>query len=693
MTLKYYPKELSWLDFNARVLQEAQDESNPLIERVRFLGIFSSNQDEFFRVKFANLKRQTLLFKAQEDVDRQNENNKLIKQIKKRVLQFNDEFTETYAQIRTQLEKHQIVFVNEEELSSEHQIWLEKYFSEKVLRYIQPLIVSNLIDFPQCIEDHLTYLFVEMQHEDSIQYAAIEVPTTETNRFVLLPKDSKDDVQRIILLDDVICFSLASIFNGLFEFDSISAYSFKITRDAEYYLSEDDLDDSLLIKMSKSLKQRLHAEPVRVVIDETMPNKMVKKLTKLFGFTQYDSALPGGKYRNFKDFIGFPKIGGKQLHNPKVKALDNQLFCKYTTVFEAISAQDLLLYYPYHKFHHFKEFIRQASFDPRVTSIKLNIYRIAKKSQIIGSLFDAVRNGKKVVVNVELKARFDETNNIEWAKRMTNAGIKVMFGISALKVHSKLCLINREEDGKIVKYAQIATGNFNEDTAKIYTDFAFFTKNKDIAEEVDNVFNFIEYSYKPFEFNHLLISPINQRAKLNELIDNEIAHAKAGNPAKMNIKINNLVDKQLIEKLYYCSEVGVKVNLLIRGMCTLIPGVKGLSENIKVTSILDRFLEHARVMIFHNNGHEKVYISSADWMTRNIEDRVEVGVPIYCPELQKLIKKIFDFQLNDSKKARIIDNLHDNRYVLSEKDKPIRSQADIYFYLREFEKTRAEGNE
>lgn len=684
----FYPKELSWLDFNARVLQEAKDKSCPLIERVRFLGIFSSNQDEFFRVKFANLKRHTLLQKALLNTSEHERSNDLINVIQQRVLQFNNEFTKIYQQLEVELEQHNIKFVNDRELNCEQKIWLENYFTEKVLRYIQPIIISKLIEFTQCIEDHITYLFVEMHHQGSIQYAVIEVPTADSNRFVLLPRESKDDIQHIILLDDVICFSLETIFKGFFSFDSISAYSFKITRDADYFLSDEDLDDSLLLKMSKSLKQRIHSDPVRVVVDESMPAKMEKKLTKLLGFTQYDTTLPGSRYRNFKDFIGFPKIGSKQLHHPKVKALDNQLFMKHLTVFDAISKQDLLLYYPYHKFHHFKEFIRQASFDPNVTSIKLNIYRIAKRSQIIGSLIDAVRNGKKVVVNVELKARFDETNNIEWAKRMTDAGIVVMFGIRSLKVHSKLCLINRMEQGEIVKYAQIATGNFNEDTAKIYTDYAFFTKNQEIADEVDNVFNFIEYSYKPFQFNHLLISPINQRQRLNALIDNEITNAKAGKPASMQIKVNNLVDKQLIEKLYECSKAGVKVTMLIRGMCSLVAGVKGLSENIVVISIIDRFLEHARVMIFNNNGDNKVYLSSADWMTRNIEDRVEVGVPIYCAELKKQIIDIFSIQLNDSKKARIIDAMHDNRYVTNDENEPYRSQAEIYNYLKELEKSR-----
>ena len=682
----YYSKELSWLSFNERVLQEAQDSRNPLIERIRFLGIFSANQDEFFRVKVSNIKRQALLKKAQGDLDALNEYQALILEIQKKIFVFNEAFIETYQQILIDLTQHNIEIVNPDDLSEYHQQWVKKYFKDKVLRYTQPLIVSKLIDFPKCIEDHLIYLFVEMQNSEHRQYAAIEVPSTETDRFVLLPKEKDTKIQKIIILDDIICFSLDNIFDGLFQFDQIQAYSFKMTRDAQYYLSEQDLDDSMLLKMSKSIKQRLHAEPVRVVTDGEMPSRMEKKLKKLLGFTQYDSTLPGGRYRNFKDFIKFPSLGKKQLQYPKWPALECKHFSQFKTVFEAISKQEILLHYPYHKFHHFKEFIRQASFDPRVTSIKLNIYRVAKKSQIIGSLLDAVRNGKKVTVNVELQARFDETNNIEWAKKMTDAGIKVLFGIRSLKVHSKLCLINRQEKGDIVKYGLISTGNFNEETAKIYTDFAFFTKDKNITEEIDNVFKFIEHSYKPFTFNHLLISPINHRKRITKLINNEITIAKQGKHAAIQIKINNLVDHRLIDKLYEASNAGVKIDLLVRGMCSLCTGINGVSENIRVISIVDRYLEHSRVMIFNNEGDHKVYISSADWMYRNIEDRVEVSVPITSPELKEQIIKMLSLQLNDNVKARYIDNQQQNTYVDKNENEPIHSQYEIYKYLKQLEK-------
>ena len=712
---QYFSRDLSWLAFNKRVLQEAQDQSVPLIERLRFLGIFSNNQDEFFRVKFADLKRNALIKKAEGNLQAHDMYQQLINEIHEQVSSFNSEFNSTYEQILRELSKQGIDIVTHESLSDEHQQWLKTYFKDKVLRYIQPLIISNRMDLASCIDDHLIYLFIELQNNDKHQYAALEVPCVDSERFVLLPK-SADQNQKIILLDDIIMFSLDSIFKGLFEFDAINAYSFKVTRDAEYIMSEQDIDDSILVKMSKGIKQRLHAEPVRVVCDQNISIRVEKKLKKLLGLTSFDQTSAGNRYRNFKDFIGFPNVGKASLRYKEWPALNCNDFSQYNTVFEAISEKDILLHYPYHKFHDFKEFVRQASFDPKVTSIKLNIYRVAERSQIIGSLLDAVKNGKKVTVNIELKARFDESNNIEWAKIMTDAGIKVLFGIPSLKVHSKLCLINRQEQGKIVKYALISTGNFNEDTAKFYTDYAYFSKKQQIAEEVDNVFKFIEHSYKQYKFNHLLISPINQRKKINELIKAEIHNAQANLPARITLKLNNLVDKDLIDKLYKANNAGVKIDLIIRGMCSLVPNLGGLSENIRVISIIDRYLEHSRVMVFHANGANITYISSADWMTRNIEDRVEVSVPIYEESLKQQILDTLALQLNDNCKARIIDQEQKNDYVNAQKQYrtmtaktqikadskagdnkskdccPHQSQFEIYQYIKKREQ-RCDGDD
>ncbi|MDN3652225.1 polyphosphate kinase 1 [Thalassotalea ponticola] len=684
----YFSRHLSWLAFNARVLQEAQDSRNPSIERLRFLGIFSNNQDEFFRVKVSDIKRNALLQKAAGNELAVEQYQRLLQQIEQQVLAFNTLFNQAYNDICHDLKQQGLEIIDHSMLSDFHRQWLKQYFDAQVLPYIQPLIVSKNIDFQHVIEDHITYLFVEIQCQEQRQYAAIDVPIKDSERFVLLPQEKDSKRQKIILLDDVICYALPRIFSGLFEFDKLQAYSFKITRDAEYYLSEDDIDDSILVKMSKGIKQRLHTEPVRVVRDQDMPLRMEKKLKKLLGFTNYDTTLPGSRYRNFRDFISFPNFNKPELCYQPWQPMICGDFTRFTTVFEAISDKDILLHYPYHSFNHFTEFVRQASYDPRVTSIKLNIYRVAAKSQVIGSLLDAVRNGKKVTVNVELRARFDESNNIEWSKRMTDAGIKVLFGIPSLKVHSKLCLVNRQENGEIVKYAQISTGNFNEDTAKIYTDFAYFTKKQQIAEEVNNVFRFIEHSYKQFNFDHLLLSPINQREQLERLIQNEIINAKASIPASITLKLNNLVDQRLIDKLYLASAAGVTVRLLIRGMCSLIADHPKAGNNITVISVVDRYLEHSRVMIFYANGANKVFLSSADWMTRNIEDRVEVSVPIYEDDLKQQIIDMVEFGFNDNCKARIINASQTNDYVTQDGDKARSSQQQTYLYLKALEQTK-----
>ena len=474
------------------------------------------------------------------------------------------------------------------------------------------------------------------------------------------------------------------MFSNFFSFNEIQGHSIKLTRDAEYNL-DDELEEGILDKMSKGLKQRIYAEPVRLVYDQVMPESMLKVMKKRLGVTHHDALIPGGRYRNFRDFIGFPNIGRQYLENKSLPVLQSSSFNTHASVFDAITQQDILLYYPYHTFNHLLEYVRQAAFDPKVTQIKVNIYRVASKSRLISSLINAAKNGKKVTVMVELKARFDEENNIKWAKVLSAAGIKVIFGIPALKVHSKLCIIHRREKGQIVKYAHIGTGNFHEKTAKIYTDFSLFTKHSGICDESDSVFKFIENSYKPFVFEHLMISPVNARTVLNELILQEVTNVENGKSGKISIKVNNLVDKELIDNLYFAARKGVKIKIIVRGMCSLVPGIANFSDNIRVISIVDRFLEHPRVMIFGTKGEEKVYISSADWMTRNLDHRVEVGVPIYDEKLKQLIIDIIDLQFKDRTKARIIDSEQKNLYVKRGNRKKIRSQIAIHDLLKKWE--------
>ncbi len=679
----WLPKELSWLSFNERVLQEAMDHTVPVVERMRFLGIYSSNLDEFFKVKIAALKRQVV-------IDEDNKDDSGAKDVLKKALnkvkELNDVFDSTYSAILDELATHNIYLRDENEITEEQKKWVLSYFKANVLKHISPVILNDTINLVSFLKDKYTYLLVRMTHKNhkNSVYGLIEIPTDKVPRFIQIPVvgDKKEKV--LIILDNVIRIGLDLIFKSFFDYDQISAFSVKMNRDAEYDLTS-QMDRSFVENMSQSLKQRLIAMPVRFAYDKKMPKEMVKFIVNKLSMQDFDSVMQGGRYHNFKDFISFPNIGREYLENSKLPELNSSAFDAADNAFEAISKNDILLYYPYHSFRYFTEMLRQASYDPAVTAIKINIYRVASKSRVISSLIDAANNGKHVTVVVELKARFDEENNIKWASRLTEAGVKVLFGMASLKIHSKLCLVTRMENGTLKRYAHIGTGNFNEKTAKIYTDFALFTKKEELTKEVENVFNFIEYPYIKPNFKQLLVSPINARRKINDMIDNEINNAKGGFTGRILLKINNLVDKDLIKKLYEASKAGVNIDMIVRGMCSLRPGIKGLSENIHVISIVDRFLEHPRVMYFYNNGNPKMFISSADWMTRNLDYRIEVGTPILSPELKERIFDILNIQFQDTMKARIIDSDSKNEYVKRGKKKKIRSQIAIYDYLSKVE--------
>ncbi|MDO5352414.1 MAG: polyphosphate kinase 1 [Succinatimonas sp.] len=678
----FVPKELSWLSFNGRVLQEAADPSVPLIERVRFLGIYSNNQDEFFKVRVAELKRQVII----NNVNGKNEDTvNLLRQVQKEAAKYQMTLNTIFLSLKEELAQHKIFLRNAEEITETQKKWVLRYFKRHVLKHINPVIIDEETDLVAFLKDQYTYLFVKMTGKEQNHYSLIEIPSDQIPRFIRMPVE--DDSVTLMWLDDVIRLGLDMIFKGLFDYDSIETYSIKMNRDAEYDLSE-SVDKSVLENMSESLKQRLNAMPVRFSYDAQMPKSIVEFMAKELRMSSIDSLMPGNRYHNFKDFLSFPSIGDDSMENPVLSEILSSQFERAQTPFEAISKRDVFLYYPYYCFDYFTEFLRQASYDPSVTSIKINIYRVASHSRVINSLIDAANNGKSVTVVVELKARFDEANNIKWASRLTDNGVKVLFGLPTLKIHSKLCLITRKENGKTVRYAHIGTGNFNEKTAKIYTDFALFTVNPEITSEVESVFEFIEYPYTRPQFKRLLVSPINARSRIYEMIDREIAFAKAGKEAFIRLKVNNLVDNGLTKKLYEASQAGVKIRAVVRGMCSLKPGIEGLSENIYITSIVDRFLEHPRVMIFHNDGNEEIFISSADWMTRNLDYRIEVGAQILDPKVSERIKKILEIQENDNRKSRIIDAEQKNVYVESKLGDPkIRAQIAIHEYLQELEKS------
>lgn len=682
----WYPKEISWLAFNERVLQEAEDPNVPIIERLRFLGIYSNNQDEFFKVRIAELKRQVLIAQASD----RSFTEHILKDAIKKSGKLTEKFNIIYHDLLNELKKYNIEFKNENQINDFERKWIRSFFTEKVKPFISPVILTEELDVLSFLKDPYTYLCIEMSEQnDKKQYALLEIPTDKVDRIIQIPnEDPKSNMKILIMLDDIIRVCLDDVFKGFFNYSSITAYCIKMNRDAEYNLSM-ELNRTMIESMSEGLKQRLTAIPTRLAYDRDMPKEMVKFLVKKLKMSDYDSISAGNRYHNMKDFLGFPSLGNTSLEYNRVSPLHCYEFDRYPTMFQAISKQDILLYYPYYTFSYFTELLRQSSYDPSVIAIKINIYRVARDSRVIRDLIDAANNGKRVTVVVELKARFDESNNIEWAKILTEAGVKVLFGLPSLKIHSKLCLITRKEEGKLVKYCHIGTGNFNEKSARIYTDFALFTKNEQLTEEVDSVFDFIEAPYIQPRFKNLMVSPVNARQKIYDLIDNEITNATKGLEASITVKINNLVDEGVIARLYRASQAGVKINMIVRGMCSLITGVKNLSTNINIRSIVDRYLEHPRVMIFHNNGDEKIYISSADWMTRNLDHRIEVATPIFSKKLKKVIKDLIDIQFNDNVKARIIDEKQTNRYVeRTATQREIRSQMEIYEYLENLEEIK-----
>ncbi|MCL9775943.1 polyphosphate kinase 1 [Vibrio methylphosphonaticus] len=684
----YVEKELSWLSFNERVLQEAADKTVPLIERIRFLGIFSNNLDEFYKVRFSDVKRRILINQESGNNDK---SKRLLSKMQSKARKLNLKFDELYNELILEMARRRIFLVNETQLTEIQIKWIQKYFQKKVLSHLTPLLLKDDIDVLQFLKDEYAYIGVDIKKGERSQYALLEIPTDHLPRFVMVPEQKGERRKTIILLDNIIRYCLDDIFRGFFDFDELNGYSIKMTRDAEYDLSH-EIEHSLLEQMSEGVNQRLSAMPVRFVYEKGMPDTMLTYLCEKLGISNYDSLIGGSRYHNFKDFISFPNVGRDYLENKPLPPLRCADFDGYDNQFDAIRAQDILLHFPYHSFGHVTELVRQASFDPKVRSIKINIYRVAKDSRLMNSLIDAIHNGKNVTVVVELQARFDEEANIEWSKVLTDNGVQVIFGAPGLKIHSKLLLISRLEEGKMVRYAHIGTGNFHEKNARFYTDFSLLTADQGIVDEVRNVFGYIENPYRPVKFEQLIVSPRNSRNKLYQLIDNEIANAQAGQKARLTLKLNNLADKGLINKLYLASQAGVKINMIVRGMCSLVPGLEGISDNITIISIVDRFLEHPRVLIAHNNGDTKVFISSADWMTRNIDHRIEVATPVKDERLKQRIIDIINIHFTDTVKARRIDKEMSNSYVSRGNKKKVRSQIAIYDYLKHVEKQTKKTN-
>ncbi|MDA8662726.1 polyphosphate kinase 1 [Luminiphilus sp.] len=673
----FMPRELSWLSFNARVLQEAADENVPIIQRLRYLGIFSSNLDEFFRVRVAEIRRLIVVSSG----GKRQRAKDLLETIQQQVSHLQREFDTIQMRVMAALEKRHIYIVDESALNQNQLSFVEQYFAAQVLPALEPILLTDELAIPALADESL-YLAVDLKTAEGDQYAVMEVPSDVLGRFVAIPKGKDPQGKVYILLDDVIRACLPRAFRGVFDIQSADAYCFKFSRDAELEI-EASINESLIEKMASSLRQRRKADAVRFVYDGTMPEPLLEHLRKRLGFGRYDSLIPGGRYHNSKDYIGFPNAGPKYLEFkpqtpiriPELDAVDN--------IFTALREKDYLLYYPYHSFDYVVDVLKTAAIDPSVTAIKICLYRVASNSQIVDALINAQYNGKRVRVVVELAARFDEQANIAWSERLTEAGIEVIFGIPGLKVHSKLFLIDRMEQGKLVRYSHIGTGNFNEKTARLYTDFTLLTSDPVICEDVNQVFDFLKYNYRRPDYKQLLVSPHTSRTGIMELIDGEIKNAREGFRAQLFFKCNNLVDKQLTLKLYEASQAGVEIRLVIRGMCSLLPGVSGISENIQAISIVDRYLEHPRVYVAHNRGVPKYFIGSADLMTRNIDSRVEVICPVTDEAAQTLLQDVLDQQWNDNSKARVIDSKQGNEMVASSgRATLVRSQETIHRYLQ-----------
>ena len=674
-------RDVSWMYFNRRILDEASDQSNPLLERLSFLGIYSNNLDEFFQIRVATLRRMIELEKNMHPVITNS------KKTLKKVLKLNEEYTADFEAIfldlHIELQKENIFLVNEKQLTLEQEKYVDTFYRDELMNSLFPILVSRMSVEPK-LNDKSIYMAVKIsnsdKHEkgDKKEYALIEIPTGEFSRFFVLPKEEEKNC--IMFMDDVIRFCLPRIFAQL-NHDKYEAYTIKFTRDAEMEF-DNTAYQSVLEKVSKGVKSRKNGLPVRFVYDREIPSDLLHFTEKLLKIDKNDVHVCGARYHNLKDLISFPKVkkpGLKfVLHHPvPIKAFEESI-----NMISQIRLKDQFLHCPYHSFDNFIRLLRESAINPEVKEIKISLYRLAKNSKVIKALICAALNGKKVTAIVELLARFDESSNINWATKMQEAGIKVVLGVEGLKVHSKLAHITARK-GNI---ACIGTGNFHEGTATVYTDFTLMTAHKGIVEDVENVFEFLEQPYLNPIFKQLIVAPQFMRKKLINLIRTEIENAKKGLPAYIFCKINHIVDEKIIDKLYQASNAGVVIKLLVRGNCSLVTGIPKQSENIQAFGIVDRYLEHSRIMIFANGGEERYFLGSADWMLRNLDFRVEVYTPVYDPDIQKQLKRVIEFGLKDNVKGRIVDGSGKNRLNDLAHDTPFRSQEELYkIYKKEYE--------
>lgn len=665
MKKAYVERDVSWMYFNHRILQEAEKEFVPLLERLSFLGIYSNNLDEFFRVRVASLNR---MLERKLDKDTEQQIKKSLKTINKLNESYSKEYTEAVDKVFEELETHKIRLVTEANLNDEQKDFLSQFFYDKLNGSVNPIWLSEIEDLT-VLEDNRIYLIVEKceKKDNKKKYAIVKVPDRIYGRWVKIP--SSDGFDNIMYLDDVIRYCLPLVFLG-FKESTYRAYSFKFTKDAEMEM-DNDADFGTMEKIALGVSSRKKGEAVRVIYDHEMPREMQRKLRDRLNTKELDASLAGGRYQNHKDLMSFPDCGRNDLKYDKWTPIMKPEFVSNESILDQIRQKDRFIHVPYHNFNGYIRVLREAAIKPEVKSIKTTLYRLAKDSKVVKALITAARNGKKVTAVVELLARFDEESNIKWSKRMQEEGVNVIFGVEGLKIHSKLLYIESKK-GNI---ACIGTGNFHEGNAKIYTDYLIMTARPKIVNEVAKVFDFIDRPFSPFRFSELLVSPNSMKSRILRMLDTEIRNASEGKEAWVKIKINHITDTDMVTKLYQASKAGVKIDIVIRGNCSLVPGIKGLSENIRCVGIIDRYLEHSRILIFANGGKPRYFLGSADWMPRNLLNRIEVLTPVYDEELQADLMRTISYGMRDTTNGRIVDGKGTNNFVEGE---PFRSQQELY---------------
>lgn len=683
---KYYlHRDISWMYFNERILQEATKKNVPLLEKISFLGIYSNNLDEFFRVRVASLCRVAEC-NDKDASDEKKDAIEAIKQINKLNSKYSKEYEKAIDDVKEELAQNNIFLIDETQLDDDQKSFVTNFYQQKLNGYVFPIWLDSDSDISAEADDNIFLLTrIKKEEHKNGKIAVIELPVAQAGgRFVRLP--DKDGKSYLMYIDDVIRFCLPQVFVGI-DFSFAEAYSFKFTKDAEMEI-DNDPENSVLRKISKGVKSRKKGDPLRFIYDSNMPKEMLKKITEMLGLSKSDTILAGGKYHNHKDFMSFPSCDRNDLKYPKWEQIQKFDLPDGSSILDKIREHDQYIHLPYHSFDAYIRVLQEASINKDVKGIKTTLYRVAKGSKVVKALINAARNGKKVTVVIELLARFDEASNINWSKKMQEAGVKVVFGVEGLKIHSKITYIDMKDGADI---ACISTGNFHEGNSKVYTDYMLMTASKNIVNDVENVFDFINKPYSAVNFKELLVSPNEMKQKFIKLINEEIKNKQAGKTAYIQMKVNNLTDPEMVNKLYEASSNGVKIDMLVRGNCAMVTGVKGVSDTIRICGIIDKYLEHSRIFIFANGGDEKVFIGSADWMPRNLDNRIEVVAPINDPEIKKDLKTVIEFGLKDNMQGRIVDGLGDNlpwKPECKEGEEPtlFRSQERLYEHYSEMEK-------